>query len=57
MGLGQAMLFLPSISVISHHVKTRRVMATGIAVSVRASLSYLTLKLLNADDDPDRVLL
>ncbi|KAL9708744.1 hypothetical protein Ac2012v2_008124 [Leucoagaricus gongylophorus] len=33
MGLGQAMLFLPSISVISHHVKTRRVMATGIAVS------------------------
>jgi hypothetical protein len=34
MGLGQAMLFLPSISVVSHHFKRRRAMATGVAVSV-----------------------
>jgi len=55
MGLGQAMLFLPSISVISHHVKARRVMATGIAVSVCPSTallkSHLTLKSLNPDGD------
>jgi len=33
MGLGQAMLFLPSISVVSQHFKSRRAMATGVAVS------------------------
>ncbi|KAF9447281.1 MFS general substrate transporter [Macrolepiota fuliginosa MF-IS2] len=33
MGLGQAMLFLPSISVVSHHFKSHRAMATGVAVS------------------------
>jgi hypothetical protein len=34
MGLGQSLLFLPSISVIGHHFKRRRAFATGIAVSV-----------------------
>ncbi|KAF5343740.1 hypothetical protein D9756_011441 [Leucocoprinus leucothites] len=33
MGLGQAMLFLPSLSIVSHHFKRRRAMATGVAVS------------------------
>ncbi|KXN81984.1 Riboflavin transporter MCH5 [Leucoagaricus sp. SymC.cos] len=33
MGLGQAMLFLPSISIVSHHFMTRRALATGVAVS------------------------
>ncbi|EKM75901.1 hypothetical protein AGABI1DRAFT_131804 [Agaricus bisporus var. burnettii JB137-S8] len=33
MGLGQAMLFLPSITVVSHHFRRRRVVATGVAVS------------------------
>ncbi|KAG5728432.1 Riboflavin transporter MCH5 [Termitomyces sp. T112] len=33
MGLGQALLFLPSITIISHHFKRRRAMATGVAVS------------------------
>lgn len=46
MGLGQAMLFLPSISVVSHHFRSRRAMATGIAVSVclvTLVLDYLLL--------------
>ncbi|TFK71120.1 MFS general substrate transporter [Pluteus cervinus] len=33
MGLGQALLFLPSIIVIGHHFRRRRALATGIAVS------------------------
>ncbi|RDB28171.1 Riboflavin transporter MCH5 [Hypsizygus marmoreus] len=33
MGLGQSLLFLPSLSIIGHHFKRRRAMATGIAVS------------------------
>ena len=32
-GLGVGMLFLPSLSVIAHHFRTRRALATGIAVS------------------------
>ncbi|GLB40073.1 putative MFS general substrate transporter [Lyophyllum shimeji] len=32
-GLGQSMIFLPSITIIGHHFKRRRAMATGIAVS------------------------
>ncbi len=33
-GLGQSLLFLPSLSIIGHHYKTRRSTATGIAVTV-----------------------
>ncbi|KAF8645564.1 hypothetical protein AX16_007737 [Volvariella volvacea WC 439] len=33
MGLGQGLLFLPSLIVIGHHFKRRRAFATGIAVS------------------------
>ncbi|KAF8903979.1 MFS general substrate transporter, partial [Mucidula mucida] len=32
-GLGQSLLFLPSLSIIGHHYKTRRSTATGIAVT------------------------
>ncbi|TBU39592.1 MFS general substrate transporter [Dichomitus squalens] len=32
-GLGAGMLFLPSLSVVSHHFRRRRALATGIAVS------------------------
>ena len=34
MGIGQSLLFLPSLTVIGHHFKCRRALATGIAVSV-----------------------
>lgn len=43
MGLGQAMLFLPSLIIIGHHFKRRRALATGIAVSVRDSPCLLLL--------------
>ncbi|PPQ96267.1 hypothetical protein CVT26_005547 [Gymnopilus dilepis] len=33
MGLGQSFLFLPSLTIIGHHFKHRRALATGIAVS------------------------
>ncbi|KAF8878805.1 MFS general substrate transporter [Gymnopilus junonius] len=33
MGLGQSLLFLPSLTVIGHHFKRRRALSTGIAVS------------------------
>ena len=33
-GLGQSLLFLPSLTIIGHHFKCRRALATGIAVSV-----------------------
>ncbi|PPR06526.1 hypothetical protein CVT26_000441 [Gymnopilus dilepis] len=33
MGLGQSILFLPSLTVIGHHFKRRRALATGIATS------------------------
>ncbi|KAF9463208.1 major facilitator superfamily domain-containing protein [Collybia nuda] len=33
MGLGQSLLFLPSITIIGHHFKRRRALATGIALS------------------------
>ncbi|TFK31637.1 major facilitator superfamily domain-containing protein [Crucibulum laeve] len=33
MGLGQSLLFLPSVSIIGQHFKNRRALATGIAVS------------------------
>lgn len=33
MGIGQSLLFLPSLTVIGHHFKCRRALATGIAVS------------------------
>ncbi|KAF9036304.1 MFS general substrate transporter [Panaeolus papilionaceus] len=33
MGLGQALLFLPSLTVIGYHFKNKRSLATGIAVS------------------------
>ncbi|KAF8809445.1 MFS general substrate transporter [Phlegmacium glaucopus] len=32
-GLGQSLLFLPSLTIIGHHFKRRRALATGIAVS------------------------
>ncbi|KAK0194178.1 major facilitator superfamily domain-containing protein [Armillaria mellea] len=32
-GLGQSLLFLPSLSIIGHHFKRRRAFATGIAVT------------------------
>ena len=35
MGLGQSLLFLPSITIIGQHFKRRRALATGISVSVR----------------------
>ena len=34
-GLGQSLLFLPSLSILGHHFKARRSIATGIAVTVR----------------------
>lgn len=34
MGLGQSLLFLPSLSIIGHYFKRRRALATGVAVSV-----------------------
>ncbi|KDR74832.1 hypothetical protein GALMADRAFT_564664 [Galerina marginata CBS 339.88] len=33
MGLGQSLLFLPSLTIIGHHFKRRRALATGISVS------------------------
>lgn len=39
MGLGQSLLFLPSISIIGQHFKRRRALATGIALSVRSRRS------------------
>ena len=33
MGLGLGMTFLPSISIVSHHFKRHRAIATGIVVS------------------------
>ncbi|KAF8148455.1 MFS general substrate transporter [Crassisporium funariophilum] len=33
MGIGQSLLFLPSLTIIGHHFKCRRALATGIAVS------------------------
>ncbi|PPQ84510.1 hypothetical protein CVT26_003159 [Gymnopilus dilepis] len=33
MGLGQSLLFLPSLTIIGHHFRRRRALATGIAVS------------------------
>ncbi|KAF8880778.1 major facilitator superfamily domain-containing protein [Infundibulicybe gibba] len=33
MGLGQSLLFLPSITIIGQHFKRRRALATGVAVS------------------------
>ncbi|KAF4612794.1 hypothetical protein D9613_011747 [Agrocybe pediades] len=33
MGFGQSMLFIPSLTIIGHHFKARRALATGIAVS------------------------
>ena len=32
-GLGVGMLFLPSLSIVAHHFRNRRALATGIAVS------------------------
>ncbi|KDQ54083.1 hypothetical protein JAAARDRAFT_38694 [Jaapia argillacea MUCL 33604] len=32
-GLGQGILFLPSLSIVSHHFKNRRALATGIVVT------------------------
>lgn len=32
-GLGQSLLFLPSLSIIGHHFKRRRAFATGVAVT------------------------
>jgi hypothetical protein len=34
MGIGQGLLFLPSLTIIGHHFKHRRALATGIAISV-----------------------
>ncbi|PPQ75732.1 LOW QUALITY PROTEIN: hypothetical protein CVT26_000972 [Gymnopilus dilepis] len=34
MGLGQSLLFLPSLTIIGHHFRRRRALATGIAISV-----------------------
>ena len=33
MGLAVGLLFLPSLSIVSHHFRARRALATGIAVS------------------------
>lgn len=33
MGLGLGLTFLPSLSIISHHFKTRRALATGIVMT------------------------
>jgi hypothetical protein len=34
-GIGQSLLFLPSLSIIGQHFKRHRAFATGIGVSVR----------------------
>jgi len=33
MGIGQGLLYVPSLSIVSHHFKRRRALATGIVVS------------------------
>lgn len=33
MGIGQGILFLPSLTIVGHHFKRRRALATGIVVS------------------------
>jgi MCP family monocarboxylic acid transporter-like MFS transporter 10 len=33
MGLGQSFLFLPSLTIVSHHFRRRRALATGIVVT------------------------
>lgn len=33
MGIGQAMIFLPSFTIVSHHFKRRRALAIGIVTS------------------------
>lgn len=33
MGLGLGLTFLPSLSVVGHHFRTRRALAVGVAIS------------------------
>jgi len=41
MGLGQALLFLPSLSILGQHFRRRRALAIGIATSVTSAFSGL----------------
>jgi hypothetical protein len=47
MGIGQGLLFLPSLSVIAHHFRLRRSLATGIAVTGASSGGIIFPILLN----------
>lgn len=45
MGIGQSLLFLPSLTIIGQHFKAKRALATGIAVSVSLPLLAATCQI------------